>query len=59
MYQLGKVNRKVDYMFTGWFAGALDQVAESLGYSVRTVSEQTQCEAEEGCDFGVFEVKPM
>jgi len=59
VYQLGKVNRKVDYMFTGWFAGALDQVAESLGYPVRTISEQTQCEAEEGCDFGVFVVRPL
>ncbi|MDX2422241.1 MAG: hydrocarbon binding protein, partial [Amphritea sp.] len=51
--------RKVDYMFTGWFAGALDQVAESLGYPVRTQSEQTQCAAEEGCEVGYFEVKPL
>ncbi|MDO6561932.1 DUF5943 domain-containing protein [Amphritea sp. 1_MG-2023] len=59
VYQYGQVNRKVDYMFTGWFAGALDQVAESLGYTVRTQSEQTQCAAEEGCDVGYFEVKPL
>ncbi|WP_417224138.1 DUF5943 domain-containing protein [Amphritea sp.] len=59
VYQYGQVNRKVDYMFTGWFAGALDQVAESLGYPVRTQSEQTQCAAEEGCEVGYFEVKPL
>ena len=39
VYQYGKVNRKVDYMFTGWFAGAMDQIAESLGYPVRTRAE--------------------
>lgn len=59
VYQYGKVNRKVDYMFTGWFAGALDQVAESLGYSVRTKSEQLQSEAEDGCDYGIFAVSPL
>lgn len=26
VYVYGKVNRKVDYMFTGWFAGAMDQI---------------------------------
>ncbi|GGB96322.1 hypothetical protein GCM10011352_23040 [Marinobacterium zhoushanense] len=59
VYQYGKVNRKVDYMFTGWFAGAMDQIAESLGYPVRTVAEQTQSAAEEGCDYGIFEVRPL
>ncbi|WP_020406453.1 4-vinyl reductase [Hahella ganghwensis] len=58
VYQYGKVNRKVDYMFTGWFAGAMDQIAESLGYSVKTVAEQIQCAAEDGVDYGVFEVTP-
>ncbi|MFT2110628.1 DUF5943 domain-containing protein [Marinomonas sp. 2405UD68-3] len=58
VYQYGKVNRKVDYMFTGWFAGALDMVAKNLGHSVLTVAEQTQCAAEDGCDVGYFEVKP-
>lgn len=58
VYQYGKVDRKVDYMFTGWFAGALDQIAESLGYPVRTQAVQTQCAAEEGCDYGIFEVTP-
>jgi hypothetical protein len=26
VYVYGKVGRKVDYMFTGWFAGAMDQI---------------------------------
>lgn len=58
VYQYGKVNRKVDYMFTGWFAGAMDQIAGALGYDVKTHAKQTQCAAEEGCDFGVFVVTP-
>lgn len=59
VYQYGKVNRKVDYMFTGWFAGAVDQVAKSLGYSVQTKAIQVQSAAEDGCEFGVFEVAPI
>lgn len=59
VYQYGKVNRKVDYMFTGWFAGALDQVAESLGYTIKTKAEQTQSAAQEGFDYGMFVVTPI
>jgi len=59
VYQYGKVNRKVDYMFTGWFAGAMDQIAQSLGYDVRTKAVQTQSGAEQGCDYGIFEVSPL
>lgn len=59
VYQYGKVNRKVDYMFTGWFAGAMDQIAQSLGYSVKTRAVQTQSAAEEGCDYGIFTVSPV
>ncbi len=59
VYQYGKVGRKVDYMFTGWFAGAMDQIAESLGYSVRTKAEQIQSGAEAACEYGVFEVTPL
>ncbi|MGB3385749.1 MAG: DUF5943 domain-containing protein [Marinomonas sp.] len=54
-----KVNRKVDYMFTGWFAGALDQVAKSQGLTVRSQAIQTQSAAEEGCDVGYFSVSPL
>ena len=57
--QMGQVNRKVDYMFTGWFAGAMDQIAQSLGYKVKTQAVQTQCAAEEGIEFGLFEVTPL
>ncbi|MCL9783377.1 DUF5943 domain-containing protein [Vibrio sp. S4M6] len=59
VYQYGKVNRKVDYMFTGWFAGAVDQAALSLGVSVKTQATQIQSAAEEGCEFGLFEVEPI
>jgi hypothetical protein len=59
VYQYGKVNRKVDYMFTGWFAGAMDQIAISLGYPVRTLAEQIQSGSEEGCEVGLFEVRPV
>lgn len=59
VYQYGKVDRMVDYMFTGWFAGALDQIAESQGLSVRTVARQTQSGAQTGCDYGLFEVSPL
>ena len=54
-----KVNRKVDYMFTGWFAGALDQILESKGLATRTKAIQTQSAAEEGCDVGYFHVSPL
>jgi hypothetical protein len=56
VYQYGKVNQKIDYMFTGWFAGAIDQIAASLGLSLKTQAVQTQSAAEVGCDFGVFQV---
>lgn len=59
VYQYGKVGYKVDYMFTGWFAGSMDQIAQSLGYDVRTRAEQTQSAAEEGVDHGLFEVTPL
>ncbi|MEO9654882.1 DUF5943 domain-containing protein [Marinomonas sp.] len=55
----GKNNEKVDYMFTGWFAGALDQIAQSQGLAVRTKAVQTQSAAQEGCDVGYFEVTPL
>ncbi|WP_148253568.1 4-vinyl reductase [Aidingimonas lacisalsi] len=58
VYQLGKVGRKVDYMFTGWFAGAMDQILAARGSDLRTVAEQTQSAAEEGCEVGYFTVTP-
>lgn len=58
VYQLGKVGRKVEYMFTGWFAGAMDQILNTRGSDLRTVAEQAQSAAEPGHDYGLFIVKP-
>jgi len=58
VYQYGKVGRKVDYMFTGWFAGAMDQILDASGSALRTVAEQVQSGAEEGCDHGIFVTRP-
>jgi hypothetical protein len=58
VYHYGKVNRKVDYMFTGWFAGAIDQINEARGLSLKTRARQVQCAAEAGVDYGLFEVSP-
>ncbi|MCB8889384.1 DUF5943 domain-containing protein [Vreelandella malpeensis] len=59
VYQIGKVNRKIEYMFTGWFAGAMDQILSARGSSRRTVAKQTQSGAEEGHDHGLFVVTPL
>ncbi|MNP51435.1 hypothetical protein D3C76_1457520 [compost metagenome] len=59
VYVYGKVNRKVDYMFTGWFAGAMDQILQARGSDIRTVAEQVYSGAEEGHDDGLFIVKPI
>ncbi|SHK49298.1 DUF5943 domain-containing protein [Halomonas caseinilytica] len=58
VYQLGKVGRRVEYMFTGWFAGAMDQILAARGSQLRTIAEQTQSAAEEGCDVGYFVTVP-
>jgi hypothetical protein len=59
VYVYGKVDRKVDYMFTGWFAGAMDQILGARGYSLLTRAEQIQSAAEHGCDHGIFVVQPL
>lgn len=48
---------KLCYMFSGWFAGAMDWVAQTTGRSYATNSCETQCAAE-GHTHCVFEVKP-
>lgn len=58
VYHYGKVDRKVDYMFTGWFAGAMDQITRGIGQPIETVAVQQQSEAQTGCDYGLFEVMP-
>jgi len=59
VYVYGKVGRKVDYMFTGWFAGAMDQILAARGSSIRTVAEQVYGGSEEGHEDGLFTVKPL
>ena len=59
VYVYGKVGRKVDYMFTGWFAGAMDQILQARGSNIRTVAEQVYSGSEEGHDHGLFIVKPL
>ncbi|PTL92833.1 hydrocarbon binding protein [Halomonas litopenaei] len=59
VYQLGKVGYRVEYMFTGWFAGAMDQIMAASGSGLRTRAEQTQSAAEPGCEVGRFEVQPL
>ena len=59
VYVYGKVGRKVDYMFTGWFAGAMDQILHARGSQLRTVAEQVYSGSQEGHDHGLFTVKPL
>lgn len=59
VYVYGKVGRKVDYMFTGWFAGAMDQIQKARGHVLRTRAEQVQSAAEPGFDHGIFIVQPL
>ncbi|MAB98400.1 MAG: hydrocarbon binding protein [Pseudomonadaceae bacterium] len=59
VYVYGKCGRKVDYMFTGWFAGAMDQILEASGSSIRTVAEQEFSASEEGHQHGLFIVNPI
>jgi len=46
-------------MFTGWFAGAMDQITDSLNYGIKTQASQIQCAAQDGCEFGLFVVSPL
>jgi hypothetical protein len=55
----GLFGRKVDYMFTGWFAGAMDQILAARGSQIRTVAEQVYGGSEEGHEDGLFTVKPL
>ena len=59
VYVYGKCGRKVDYMFTGWFAGAMDQILKAQGSPLRTVAEQVFGGSEAGHDDGLFVVKPL
>ncbi|MBD9398896.1 MULTISPECIES: DUF5943 domain-containing protein [unclassified Pseudomonas] len=59
VYVYGKVGRKVDYMFTGWFSGAIDQILAAKGSSLRTVTVQEYGGSEEGHDDGLFVTRPL
>jgi len=59
VYVYGKCGRKVDYMFTGWFAGAMDQILAARGSNLRTVAEQVYGGSEEGHEDGLFVTKPL
>jgi len=59
VYVYGKVGRKVDYMFTGWFAGAMDQILDAQGSPLRTQAEQVHSAAEIGHEDGLFAVRPL
>jgi len=59
VYVYGKAQRKVDYMFTGWFAGAMDQILAARGSAIRTVAEQIHSAAEDGHEDGLFAVRPL
>lgn len=37
---------KLCYMFSGWFAGAMDWVCDKQGIALRSHSEETSCQAE-------------
>ncbi|WP_087718081.1 DUF5943 domain-containing protein [Salinicola salarius] len=59
VYQLGKTGKREEYLFTGWFAGAMDQILAARAIDLRTRAEQTQSGAEAGCDVGYFEVSAL
>ncbi|MDX1299083.1 MAG: DUF5943 domain-containing protein [Pseudomonas sp.] len=59
VYVYGKCGRKVDYMFTGWFSGAIDQILAAAGSPIRTVTVQEYGGSEEGHDEGLFITRPL
>lgn len=54
----GLANESGDYMFTGWFAGAMDQILESHGSPLRTRARQVFLEGRDGSSSGLFIVEP-
>jgi hypothetical protein len=57
-HQPGSGQGTGDYMFTGWFSGAMDQILHAEGSSVRTKCHQVHWEGQGGADFGLFRVAP-
>lgn len=51
--------RTGDYMFTGWFAGAMDQILAGTGRDTRTKAEQIFHEGQTEAPYGLFRVLPI
>lgn len=51
--------RPVDYMFNGWWMGAVDYVGQALGQEYRVRSREIQCAAKGIHDHCLFEVTPI
>jgi hypothetical protein len=47
-----------DYMFTGWFSGAMDQILHAQGSSMLTTSRQIYWQGQNGAEYGLFHVAP-
>ncbi|MFE5708782.1 DUF5943 domain-containing protein [Rhodococcus koreensis] len=54
----GLANEAGDYMFTGWFAGAMDQILDAQGSPFRTRARQVSLEGRNGAHRGLFMVTP-
>ncbi|MCA4135633.1 DUF5943 domain-containing protein [Arthrobacter sp. M4] len=52
-------HRTGDYMFTGWFAGAMDQILSASGRAARTRAEQLFHEGQTDAPYGLFRVLPV
>jgi hypothetical protein len=50
--------RTGDYMFTGWFTGAMDQILAASGRNIRTRAEQIFHEGQTEAPYGLFRVRP-
>jgi predicted hydrocarbon binding protein len=59
VYEYGPhAERRVCYMFAGWFPGSLEWVAQDLGRPLKLKAEEVQCASEAGQDHCIFEVTP-
>jgi predicted hydrocarbon binding protein len=54
----GTVERRVCYMFAGWFPGALEWAGRNLGQSWKLACAEQQCAAEGRHDHCVFKTLP-
>lgn len=57
-HQAESENATGDYMFTGWFSGAMDQILHAQGSNVRTTSHQAHWQGQDGAEYGLFRVAP-